>query len=265
MLIFGTGNYFRTRKASQRGFCSHCGKFSKQSSWNGMSFFHLYFIPIIPLSSYHRVHKYCNACSNGLTFPIDKHDEITLKIKEQSAHAILALHDGEEMIENIDEEPTEAISFLEGALDWIHSSADKEFGYQLVQQLNRPECKFAEAMATAYVQMLDGDLNKSAEYYQAASRIRPEDYRGHFRLANVLVELKKGDQAIPAYQAAATLVEDANMRVSILYLLAELLMKQKRFLEASQTYDQITQLRPDLASDREFAKLVSKAKKKAGV
>jgi hypothetical protein len=47
--------------------------------------------------------------------------------------------------------------------------------------------------------------------------------------------------------------------------LAELLMKQKRFLEASQTYDQITQLRPDLASDREFAKLVSKAKKKAGV
>jgi hypothetical protein len=42
------------------------------------------------------------------------------------------------------------------------------------------------------------------------------------------VELKKGDQAIPAYQAAAAAAEDVDMQVSILYLLAELLTKQKR-------------------------------------
>jgi tetratricopeptide (TPR) repeat protein len=230
-----------------------------------MSFFHLYFIPIIPLSSYHRVHKYCNLCNNGLSFPIDKHDAITLKIKEQSAHAILALHDGEEMVDDIEDEPTDAVSFLEGALDWFHAAADKEFSYQLVQQLNRPECKFPEAMITAYAQMLDGDLNKSAESYQVASRLKPADYRGHFRLANVLVELKKGDQAIPAYQAAAAAAEDINMQVSILYLLAELLTKQKRFLDASQAYDQIIQRRPELINDKEFAKLMNKAKKKAGV
>jgi tetratricopeptide (TPR) repeat protein len=81
----------------------------------------------------------------------------------------------------------------------------------------------------------------------------------------VLVELKKGDQAIPAYQAAAAAAEDINMQVSILYLLAELLTKQKRFLDASQAYDQIIQRRPELINDKEFAKLMNKAKKKAGV
>lgn len=265
MLIFGTGNYFRSRKASQRGFCSHCGKYGKFNSWNGMLFFHLYFIPIIPLSSYKRIHKHCKLCDNGLSFPIDKYDAITYKIKEQSAHAILALHEGDETVPNIDDEPTDPVSFLEGALDWFHSAADKDFSYQLVQQLNRPECKFAEAMVTAYVQMLDGDLNKSAESYQLASRVKPDDYRGHLRLANILVELKKGDQAIPAYQSAANLADDVNMQVSILLLLAELLTKQKRHADASQAYDRIAQLRPEFVNDKEFSKLASKAKKKAGV
>lgn len=265
MLIFGTGYYFRSRKAMQRGFCSHCGKFGKLQSWNGMSFFHLYFIPLIPVSRYQRIHKHCKLCNNGLLFAIDKHEAMTLKIKEQSAHAILALHDGEATVEDIDNEPTDPISFLEGAIDWFHSAADKDFSYQLLQQLNHPECKFAEAMMTAFVQMMDGDLSKSAESYQLASRLKPDDYRGHLRLANVLVELKKGDQAIPAYQSAATATDDVNMQISILFLMAELLTKQKRYLDASQAYDQIVQRQPELLNDKAFMKLMNKAKKKAGV
>jgi hypothetical protein len=36
-------------------------------------------------------------------------------------------------------------------------------------------------------------------------------------------------------------------------------------LDASQAYDQIIQRRPELINDKEFAKLMNKAKKKAGV
>jgi hypothetical protein len=70
-------------------------------------------------------------------------------------------------------------SLSEGALDWFHSAADKDFSYQLVQQLNRPECKFAEAMVTAYVQMLDwrseqiGGILSARESSKAGRLSRP--------------------------------------------------------------------------------------------
>ncbi|MBL8872821.1 MAG: hypothetical protein E6R05_06255 [Candidatus Moraniibacteriota bacterium] len=267
MLIYGTGYYFKAKKATQRGFCSTCGKYSKMTSWSGMSFFHLYFIPVIPISSYQRIHKYCSNCNNGLTFPPPKHDEITLKIKEQAAMALLALQDGEEFVPNIDDEPTDALSFLEGAVDWLYAAKEKEFCLQFLQQLNRPECRFAEAMITAFLYMMDGDLNKSAEHYLLAAKASPNDYRGHLRAANVLVEQKKLDQAITEYQAAAVAAaaEHADMRVNILYLMAEALTKQKRFLEASKAYDEIVQYRPEYLNDKEFVKLMNKAKKKAGV
>lgn len=266
MIIFGTGYYFKSRQASQKGFCPYCGKYSKLSSWNGMSFFHLYFIPLIPVSKFQRIHKYCKLCNQGLTFPIEQFDAITHKIKEQSAQAILALQDGDEEMLDEMEQPVNAVTFLEGALDWFHSGAEKNFSYQLVQQLHQPTCKFAEGMVSGYLQMLEGDLNKSAESYQAAIRVKPSDYRGYFRLANVLVELKMVDPAIVAYQSAEANAteESVEMRVAIAYYLIELLNKQKRFSEASVAYDRIVKLRPDVMGDKAFVKAMTKVKKKAG-
>jgi|688.fasta_scaffold01218_23 tetratricopeptide (TPR) repeat protein len=266
MIIFGTGYYFRSRKASQNGFCSHCGKYGKLSSWNGMSFFHLYFIPLIPVSKFQRVHKFCKLCNQGLTFPIEHFDAVTYKIKEKSALAILALQEGEEEIIDEGEEPTNAISFLEGALDWLHSGAEKNFSYQLVQQLHHPACKFAEGMVSGYLQMLEGDLNKSAESYQAATRAQPSDYRGYFRLANVLVEKRMWDPAIAAYQSAEANAteEPVELQFAIIYYLIEMLTKQKRFLEASAAYDRLIKIRPDVLSDKQFVKAMTKVKKKAG-
>ena len=264
MLIFGTGSYFRSRKASQKGYCPHCGKYAKFNSWNGMSFFHLYFIPLIPLSSHQRIHKCCSACNNGRTFKIEDYDALIYRLKEFSANAILALLDGEETMLTADNEPTDALEFLEGACDWFYSAADKSFSAQVLQQLNNPDCRYAEAMLSAYVGMLDGDLNKTAEFYQAACRAKPSDYRCHLRLANTLVEAKKGDQAIAAYQSAANLTDQLEMKVSILYLLAETSTKQKRYSEASQAYDSIVALQPSVMNDKEFLKLFNKAKKRSG-
>ena len=266
MIIYGTGYYFKSRQASHKGFCPYCGKYGKLSSWNGRSFFHLYFIPLIPISKFQRIHKYCKLCNQGLAFPIEQFDAITHKIKEQSAQAILALQDGDEEILDEMEQPANAVTLLEGALDWFYSSAEKNFSYQLVQQLHHPACKFAEGMVSGYLQMLEGDLNKSAESYQAAIRAKPSDYRGYLRFANILVELKMVDPAIVAYQSAEANAteESVEMRGAIIYCLIESLNKQKRFSEASDAYDRIIKLRPDLMVDKAFVKAMTKVKKKAG-
>ncbi len=49
IIIFGTRPTFRTEKVNQYDFCSQCNQFGKLRSYNATKFFHLYYIPLIPL------------------------------------------------------------------------------------------------------------------------------------------------------------------------------------------------------------------------
>ncbi|HBJ37972.1 MAG TPA: hypothetical protein DDZ51_25085 [Planctomycetaceae bacterium] len=262
-IIFGTRSYFRTQKTSQRGYCGHCGQFAKFKSWNGMNFFHLYYLPVIPLGRRQRTHKYCNKCNMTQQFDPDTFNALIHELKENSANAVLALREGEETIEIDAAASTDALSLLEGSVDWFYSSNDHDFNQGILAQLNHPQCRYAEAMLRAYIRTMEGRLSHAIDDYAAAIQASPKRHIAYSRQANLLIESRRVDEAITVYQAGAKVAEGLPDELAIQIFLAHHLMNRKRFNEANKVHDRIVLLHPPMMNDKQFAKAFHKARKKA--
>lgn len=229
-----------------------------------MNFFHLYYLPVIPLGKRQRTHKHCSKCNMAQQITPDAFDELILQLKENAANALLAIREGEEMVE-IDGAPSaNALELLEGSIDWFYASDDHEFNRGVVSQLNHPQCRYAEAMIQAYLDTMAGRLDQAIASYGSAIQANPKHATAYLRQANLMVESRKMDQAIPVFGAAAKLSEGSPEELAIQICLAHHLMNRKRFDEASKVHDRIVQLHPQMMNDKSFSKAFAKAKKKSG-
>jgi tetratricopeptide (TPR) repeat protein len=264
-IIWGTRSFFRTSQCRHFGFCFRCNQFSKFKSWNGTNFFHLYYFPLIPLEGRRRNHAFCAKCGGGEPYRLPDFENATLKVKEQSALALLAIQNAEKTFSVDDASSAEfdALYFLEHALKWFHACNDSDFYAGILEQLKLPGCQYAEAMLLATGATLSGKLDDAVYHYQNAAKLRPNEPEPLQRSGQLLVERGKTDLAIAAYQQAAELTRDSELELSILLPLAEQLMRAKRFAEAEQTLDRILTLHPPVAQDKTFSKMLGKAKKKA--
>ncbi len=229
-----------------------------------MNFFHLYYLPVIPLGRRQRTHKYCSKCNMTQQFDPDTFNALIHELKENAANAVLALREGEETIEIDGAAPTDALELLEGSVDWFYSFSDHDFNQGILAQLNHPQCRYAEAMLQAYLHTMSGKLDHAINGYADAIEASPKRHIPYLRQANLLIENRKIDQAIAIYQSGAKLAEGLPDELAIQIFMAHHLMNRKRFDEASKTHDRIVQLHPQMMNDRQFAKAFTKAKKKSG-
>lgn len=267
IIIWGSRPYFRKNKAHQKGFCPHCGRYATFNSFDAITFFYLYYIPLIPMSKRKRFHKMCNHCSMTQQIDIESFDGIIQGLKSNSAEAVLAILDGETTfsLEGEESEPIDAANYLLGAADWLYASGNKDFCVSVVGQLADDSGRFTQAMLLAHMRTMDGKLQEAIDHYNSASKIDSTRYEPYQFKGSLEAETKQIEAAVASYQQVMKKAPEGTTQLSIGLQLVELQKQCKQFAEASATYDRLLELHPPLANDKSFMKGVAKVKKKAGL
>lgn len=268
IIIWGNRPYFQKHVVNQHGFCSFCNNFSKLRSFDARSFFHLYYIPLIPLGAIQRNHKMCSKCNMTMQYDPAAFAQIINSLKSDTADAIVAVQNDEPTFtrDQPDAAPEDCVEFLEAVIDWLYASTNRDFCLGVLQQLAAPNCRYAHAMLTASMETLEGRMQQAIDAYNAASTIDPSKPVPHQRRGHLLTEQRKKDDAIKAYSASLGLAgENDDLKVALNIHLGQLQMDTKQFADAHASYERLFVLRPDLRTGSAFTKLAAKAKKKAGL
>lgn len=267
IIIWGSRPYFRKNKAYQKGFCDNCGRFAGFSSYDAMTFFYLYYIPLIPLSKRKRFHKMCSFCSVAQEIDLESFQHIIQNLKSNSAEAVLALSEGDKTfcLEGEEAEPTDAANYLLSAADWLYASGNKDFCVSIVGQLTDGSGRYAQSMLLAYMRTMDGKLQEAIDHYNTATQIDDSRYEPYQFKGTLEAETKQLDAAIASYQQVMKKSTNGPILLSVALNLAELQKQCKQFAEAAATYDRILELHPPFVNDKSFMKGVAKVKKKAGL
>ena len=266
MIIYGTNTYFRSRKVTQHGFCGACSSFSKMRSYTAMPFFHLYFIPVIPLGGRRRTHKLCAKCNQGQSFVPTDFESMINSLKDRSADAILALKSGEPTFDSDDpnDAPIECVPFLHNVMDWLYASSDAAFCDSMLAQLTEPECKYAQAMLRGALETYRGKVDDAINSYQEASQHNTQLFHPQHLRGQLLATKKRYRECTEAFQAAisrATPDVEYHLRLE----LVDIQTVAKQYVEAAANFDWLLAAKPELLSNKDFMKLVTKNKKKAGI
>lgn len=70
LIVFGKYNYFKKDMIYKSGICPYCNKETTLSNFTTSQFYHVYYIPLIPLGKFHFV-NYCNKCKKALSYKLD--------------------------------------------------------------------------------------------------------------------------------------------------------------------------------------------------
>lgn len=266
MLIYGTNTYFRSNKVTQYGFCSLCNSYAKMRSYTAMPFFHLYFIPVIPIGKRKRNHKLCSKCNQCQAFEPAIFDGMITRLKDQSADAVVALKSGDTTFESDDpnEPPIECVPFLHSVLDWLYASNNVAFCESILSQLTEPECRYAQTMLRGALETYRGKTDDAINTYREASKLQPQSFQPYHACGLLFAARKKTSESIEAYRAAiACATPDIEYQLRL--ELVDIQTAAKQFAEAAATFDWLLAARPDLLGNKDFMKLVNKNKKKAGI
>ena len=95
---------------------------------------------------------------------------------------------------------------------------------------------------------LSGQLPQAAAEYSAALSINPDDAEAHFHLANILVQMREGAEAIEHYQASLA-IEPANKFAWV--SLGDLLLATGRVDEAAHCFQEALRIDSALVPARE--------------
>lgn len=198
-------------------------------------------------------------------FRLPEFEAATLKFKEESALAILALQNGESSFVSDESLGLEldALSYLEQSLYWLHAANDHEYIQGILDQLRNSNCQYVEAILQGARSTLKGDLEGAVNYYQSAARISRSTPEPHRRAAHLLVQKGSREAAIDAYRAAIVLTTDRVEEQSLQLQLLEQLTSAKRFLEAEQAYERLLVLDPRHSENKAFMRQFAKVKSKA--
>ncbi len=263
MIVFGTQRYFRSKKVTQFGFCPSCDRLGKIRSYNAMLFFHLYFVPVIPLGFRKRTHKECSSCKQGQIFETAQFGDIIAKLKEQSADATVALKSGETTFASDDPamRSIDCVSFLYNVADWLYAAKDSEFCEGILSQLREPHCQFAHVMLRGALEGLQGKVDEALSSYAEASLLNAQSFRPHRLRAQLLGARKRYHESIEAYKAAIA-AGPSEAEYDLRLEMADVFVTAKLHKEATANFEWLVAANPVLAQSKEFMKIVNKSKKK---
>lgn len=242
IFIFGKLHLFKRQRLENRDWCEHCGKRFRLMSYTAREFFHLYFIPFIPLGRIRVINK-CPRCEKYYSMHIKK---VRDAVAEASAAAEQALAAG-----NVEETIENAFACLQ--------FGDFERVGSILSQLNQDDGVVLRTGAR--ILKMQRKFTEAQTICRQAISAEPENAEGHYLLGEILIESRQVDEGLVEMQQAAVLAPDAlDVRMTLMDEFA----KRKRWPELLPVMDEIAALAPDMLQDKTFSRLLKKAKKKAG-
>lgn len=262
MIVYGSRMYFRSNIVKHFGICDHCGNYTKQQSYRGQKFGHLYFIPILPMGSKSQVLDECSQCEMGSHLPLEQAGPAIEKMQMEFKQWIEAVQEGETEVTPEGSDQPINVGFL------IAESASSLFRLNQLSRvddicaiLDAEEMDFEKEMVLAKWCELTGDAVQRSRHFQTASRLRPDDLFIAFETACALRLGGRTEEAIGEFRR---LISMDPSELTGYVQLAGIYEVQKDFQNLAVTLEAIFEIDPELRNDRKTKKLYKKACKKSG-
>lgn len=261
MIIYGSQMYFKENVVKSMGVCEHCGRFSKQTSYQGRKFGHIYFIPLIPMSPRAQVLNECSSCKMGSHIPLEQLEPILEDIRDNFKTWIGHVQDGKNEI-HLEGEPVNVGVLLHDLLENLYLLQEVDSAGSIVSVLKSQEMHSEAELVSARWHELQGDLNRAIASYQTAHEHSPEELHILYNIGRLQRLQGNIPQALLTFEKCLELEpQSLAARLEI----AGIHEGQKDFPKIVESYDQVYDLCPELVGDKGMQKMYKKACKKSGV
>lgn len=259
MIIFGSKMYGKKNRVRSHGRCQHCGKYSTQESYDGRSWGHLYFIPLIPDGDKVRVIRECKSCRKGNHFPLKNVPEIAQRARNVIDQAIVAIGAGETHSE-MNGERFPALGTIANNIQDVYCFLGEQEILSLIEPLRTIGAKRELTLAEAKLAEVAGRRPEAdAKFKHLADN--SEEPLILFHCAQYLNNTSRPEMALSiAEKLESSLVEDLGVK----QLLLECYESTKQWDKVANTYENCFLLVPELWQDKDTQKRYKKTCKKAG-
>lgn len=246
IIIYGTGHFFKKRRVEELDWCDHCRGRMRLASYTAWRFFTVYWIvPLIPLGSARCV-RFCPHCKHYVQFGRRQLRQTIQEVTESGRQAAAAGN---------------AQAAAGAALMLVRLGAFEAADDILDGLEPRPgDAGVHSARGTAHA--MKRQHRAAEECFRLGIMADPSSAEAHFLLGEVLVEMRRSQEGIDEMRRAAELAPEA-MDVRVV-LMTEL--ERKRDWPGLVTVmEEMARLDPSRLDHKPFAKLLKKARGKAGL
>ena len=260
MIIYGSRMYGRRNLVNGWGHCEYCGKYGRNTSYNGRKWGHLYFIPLIPEGPRVRVIKECKKCSHGTHIAERDVPAILGSLHESTEKALAALLAGEKEFDN-NGTTTPSTACLAGAVEMLVCLQSDKHLRLILAALQEKELTHAHRLVQGELLEFEGKLDEAAEAYQLAADCEPDDVVPLLSVGSIHLKKNEYQKARLTYEKALALSED---RLPVLQVLLTIYESLKEHARLAETYEECFERVPELTDDKKIVSAYKKACKKAG-
>lgn len=241
-------------------FCQKCSKYTRNTSYLGRMYYHVFLIPLIPDGSRVRVIRECCRCGDGQHIPEEELPSIVASLNTKAQYALAELLNGRKTIMQDGEEVSAAFSLV----NLVETMCAFDMGKQLAAlsaSLKDHGMMQVQNLIDGRIMEFKGNLKGARAAYHAASGHQPEDARVYMQLARTCMRLKDVRGAREACRKALPI---SSNRYPVLLELLKVYQTTKEWFHLAEVYEECFSIRPDLAKDASYYKAYAKACKHGG-
>lgn len=244
---FGTMYYGRRDASVVQGICSSCGRLARLSSYETRECVCALFLPIIPLKKY-RILNDCASCRRHRRIPL-------ADFKQHLENQVAPLRAAVERAPADPEARVRLVESLMGYQTYVQAEAAAR------EALNAHPGHARLNWLMARLLTLRNDPAGATPFYRQAAAAAPKDAEIRFALGSHL--LARGERA-DAVRELGDAWRLAPENKQALALMAEALVKEKRWGEALDAYQQIALRYAGMAEDRDLLRQMRQCKEALG-
>lgn len=261
MIIYGSRMYFKQDQVTSYGECEHCGAFSRMTSYKAQKFGHIYFIPLIPMSSKSQILRECKNCDMGMQIPLNDMEPRVASLTEKFKTWIVEIQSGNRTTTMEDGTEINLGLLISGIIEDMYCLKEIEGVDHIVKILVDNGMHYESNLVLAQWYEIKGDLKQSAASLKEAHQLEPEDSIVIFRIGRAEVKLQNVAGAEAAFQKYMQLEpEDVSAWIE----LATMYEGMKDYPNIVRTYDEIYSMNEQLVQEKAMKKVYKKACKKSG-
>lgn len=260
MIVYGRNMYGGKGRVKGVTHCQKCCKYTKNTSYLGRMYWHVFLIPLIPDGPRVRVIKECCRCGNGQHVPEEELPATVASLNKQAQYALAELINGQVAIMQDGEEVSAVFSLV----NLVETMCVFDMGKELAvmsASLKEREMMQVHHLMDGRMMEFKGNIKGARAAYEAASGHQPEDARVYMLLARICMRLKDVRGARDAYHKALLI---SSNRYPIFLELLKVYKATKEWFHLAGAYEECFKIRPDLARDGSSYKAYTNACKHGG-
>ena len=265
MIIHGSRMYGRKNKIHSWGYCEHCNKYLRQTSYKGRKWNHINFIPIFPEGPHVYVIKECKKCSIGLHVKMTDLPVMIEDIEDDVENAMKALHNEQESFvvngEDGEKVAQSCVDTLIGAIEILYCTGNDEAVNELLTALDKDNYRKIYCVVKGKLLELQGKIDEAVIFFEQAVKNYPDDENAYWLLAAALHNSGKLKEAREVYE---NLLEISTEKTDVLFILLDVYEELKEYPHMTEAFERCFEDYPEFAKQKKFVKRYKKACKKAG-